>query len=309
MTEYEEQLDELLDVYDDKEEVESGMVSKQHRIGRSIVERMLLEDDEMGGVYTEATGSQGSAKTSVNLAFASDIMKVHPNDKIFWSSTHNAPLQFLKLEDKDWHFMKWTDARVEFRDRERDGLELDLPVTEFGDFNELWSRAKPGKVNAVFFGDRMIWRKFIGFLRSKYEWSHVFFDEFGEVAPSEQQGDAWREIRKFSEDMKEVRKCNKNIFTNTQSTTDIDYRVRRKLMIRIFLPGAKADSKTRIYQKAIDNLKKDRIRGNQAYVDYDGSFGVVRFRDIFVPRKGRNWEARLGDEKFGKIQARKVDES
>jgi len=309
MIEYEEKLDELLDVYDDNEETNSGMVSKQERVGRDIIQRMLLEDDEMGGVYTEATGSQGSAKTSVNLAFARDIMTVHPEDKIFWSSTYNAPLQFLKLEDKDWHFMKWTDADVDFRDRERNGALLRLPVTMFSDFNELWDRAEPGKVNAVFFGDREIWRDFVGYLRSKYEWSHVFFDEFGEVAPSEQQGDVWRAIRKFSEDIKEVRKCNKNIFTNTQSTTDIDYRIRRKLMIRIFLPGAKADSKTRIYQKAIDNLKKDRIRGNQAYVDYDGAFGVVRFRDIFVPKKGRNWEARLGGERFGEIQARKVDES
>ena len=79
--------------------------------------------------------------------------------------------------------------------------------------------------------------------------------------------------------------------------------------VKIFLPGARADSKTRIFQKAIDNLEVNRKLGNQAYLDYADGFGVVRFRNIFVPQKGRNWEARLGGERVGEIQARENDQS
>jgi hypothetical protein len=135
--------------------------------------------------------------------------------------------------------------------------------------------------------------EYIFYLRSKYEWSHVFFDEFGEVCPSDRAGELWKRIRKFSEDIKEVRKCNKNVHTNTQTTTDIDYRVRRKLMIRIFLPGARTDGKTRVYQKAVDKLIKDPVNGNMAYLEWDGRFGITRFRDIFKPLPSRSWEARI----------------
>lgn len=288
---------------------ENEVTSRREHYGKLHLQRILEENDQIGGVYTEITGSQGSGKTAVMLAFLLDFIKNYPNDKCFWGSTLNAPLQFLKLKDDMYHIMILEGSNIKILDREKNGKEIYFPntgcrypITYFKTFNELWDKAKPGCCNAVFFGDRTIWMDFIFYLRSKYEWAHLFIDEFGEVAPSDKKDIMWQKIRKFSEDIKEIRKCNKNIITNTQTTTDVDYRVRRKLMVRIFLPGAKADRKTRVYQRAIDNLTKDLINGNMAYLDYDGKFGVVRFKNIFKPIKGRNWEARIikpGEEDYG----------
>lgn len=296
-------IDSVLNGYVDASDTESVYESKKSRLGKEILDRILEEDEDLGGVYSETTGSQGSGKTSTNLAFCLEYMTRYPQDRCFWSSTYNAPLQFVKLGLDRVHFMVLEGSGVQFKDRKRYGIDVDVDVTYFKDFDELWEKSIPGKCNAVFFGDRKIWRQFIKYLRRQYDWAHVFFDEFGEVASSEMKGNEWLKIRDFAEDIKEIRKCNKNIHTNTQAVSDIDYRVRRKLMIRIFLPGAKADSKSTVYQKAINNLKVDREKGNMAYVDYDGKFGVTRFRNVFKPLKDMSWEARvMGDDDIAKIK-------
>jgi len=264
--------------------------SKKERVGKELIDRITTEDDNLGGVFLEITGSQGSGKTSVMLALLLYFIQKFPKDKCFWSSTYNAPLQFTKLGDGLYNIMVREGSGVEFKNRV-DGEIVELPVTYFTDFDDLWNKAKPGTCNAVFFGDRYMWLDMLFFLRSKYEWAHIFFDEFGEVASSDQSGKMWKRIRKFSEDIKEVRKCNKNVFFNTQSATDVDYRVRKKLMVRVFLPGSRVDGKTRIFQSAVDNLVKDPVNGNMAYIDKDGEFGITRFKNIFKPIPGKNWEA------------------
>ena len=103
----------------------------------------------------------------------------------------------------------------------------------------------------------------------------------------------WKKIKDFSETVKEIRKCNINLFTNTQTITDIDYRVRRKLMVKVFLPGAIRDPTSRVTQRAIDNLRRDPINGNNAYIDAGGLFGGVKFPRIFKPSKKLSWEARI----------------
>jgi hypothetical protein len=271
--------------------------------------RVLNEDCEIGGTYTETTGSQGSGKTAVNLAFLKHYTTAYPQDKCFWSSTYDTPLQFTKLGTGTYHIMILRGSNVIIYDREKE-VEVKFPneycpypITYFDTYEELWNKAMPGKCNAVFFGKRTFWMDCLHYMKTKLAWAHIFFDEFGEIASSDSSGKDWKKVRKFSEEIKEFRKCNKNIHTNTQSVTDIDYRVRRKLMIRIFLSGAKADSKTRVYQRAIDGLKKDKVNGNNAYIDYDGKFGIVRFGNIFKPIPGMNWDARVitpGDEEFGR---------
>ena len=64
-------------------------------------------------------------------------------------------------------------------------------------------------------------------------------------------------------------------------------------MIKIFLPGARADSQSRVTQRAIDNLDRDPVKGNYAYLDDGGTFGRVRFTEIYKPIPGLSWEARV----------------
>lgn len=271
---------------------ETVEISKSEYNARQILKRILIHDYDAGGVFTETTGSQGSGKTSVNLSFMKATIKNYPNEKIFFSNCYNAPLQFVKIGKPYYTIMVQKNKNITFHDR-NNKLETIYPnITYFDGFNDLYGKAKNGKCNAVFFGDRFIWMDFIGWLRSVGEWSHVYIDEISEICPAFTKGKLWHRIGNFSMHLKEVRKCMLNVHGNTQSVSDIDHRIRTKVMVKIYLVGARADNVSRITQKAIDNLKENHITGNEAFIEYSGKFGKTVFGDIFKPNPNVQWEAK-----------------
>ncbi len=237
-------------------------LSKSEVNAERILKRIHIHDLDSGGVFTEVTGSQGSAKTSVLLSFMDYTMKQYPGEKIFWSSCYNAPLQFVKIGKGKFHIMVKKNSNVTFHDRNQKLKQIFSEVTNFTGYDDLYNKAQPGICNAVFFGNRYKWIDFIHHLRSAGEWAHLYLDEMSEIAPSFTSGKLWHRIGSFSIDLKEARKCMLNIHVNTQSVSDIDHRVRTKVMIKIYLPGARSDSVNRITQTAIDNLEEDQVNGN-----------------------------------------------
>ena len=170
-------------------------------------------------------------------------------------------------------------------------------INYFSTFNQLYKRAKPGILNAVYFGNRLHWMDFIEHVMRYYKWTHVYIDEMGEVCPANQHGKLWKKIDHFSNVAGEIRKCDMNVMYNTQSITDIDYRIRRKLMIKIFMPGAQKDGVTRVSQRAIDNLSQISSPrfGNYGYIDFRGTFGRTQFPTIYKPIRGFSVEARCNN--------------
>jgi len=267
--------------------------------GQRIFTRIAFRNSSEGGVLVEITGSQGSGKTSVMLSFANYFSKNYPNERVYWSNTYDAPIQVLKLEDDDYCILVQKGAGITFHDRDKKLKRIYPNVIEFDGFNDLYQKTELGKVNCVFFGDRIKWMDFIHYLRSTGEWSSIFIDEMSEIASGYSCGNDWKKIGQFATDLKEVRKCLMNVVTNTQSVSDVDHRIRTKVMIKIFLPGSRADSHSRIEQTALDNLHEDKVNGNSAYIEYSGKFGLIEFSDIFKPRKHRNWEAKVNFKKTG----------
>jgi hypothetical protein len=169
-----------------------------------------------------------------------------------------------------------------------------IPVTvQIPDFDDLWNKAKLGVANIVFFGEDYWWMDFIHYLRNVGEWVNVFMDELADIAPAVCSGDMYHKVLKFAGDMGSVRRCMINAMTNTQTVQDVHWTVRKKVMVRIFLPGAIADKYSRVTQEAIDNLKKDPINGNEAYIDMGGDFGKVQFGDIYKPNSQYHIEAHV----------------
>lgn len=255
--------------------------------------RVHIHNPDYGGIFSETTGSQGSGKTAILLSFAKYTMQHYPEEKIFWRSSYGSPLQFFKIGDKKWNIMIKRGANVVFRNRDKKLQHIDLKSTYFDGFDDLYDKAKPGYINAVFFGNKWLWLDFIDWARSTGEWAHYYIDELGDVAPSFTSGDNWKKIGDFANVLKDVRRCMMNVHTNTQSTKDVDYRVRAKIMLKIFLPGAVVDSTTRVMQRAVDNLMRNPIKGNQAYLDIGGQFGVTIFSDVFRPTEGYHIDAHV----------------
>jgi len=261
-----------------------------------ILKRIHIHDLDHGGVFVSITGAQGSGKTSVMLSFMKYTITHYPNEKIFFSNPYNAPLQFVKIGKEHYHIMTKEGAGVTFHDRTQRLKQIYPNVTMFKDYNDLYEKALPGYCNAVFFGDRYEWMGFVHYLRSVGEWTHLYFDELSEIAPAFTGGGIWKQIKDFAIDLKEIRKCQINVFSNTQSLQDLDHRVRTKTMIRLYMPGARSGGESRVNQPAIDNLEENPKLGNQGYVEMSGKFGRTRFKDIFKPNQKQLWEARVNGE-------------
>jgi len=290
------------------------MVSRPEIEGERLLKQLLAQSQDFGGAFAYITGSMGGGKTSAMFSWLLYTLLHYSDQKLFLSETYNAPLQCFKLDRNKLHFMVMDDSNVIFRDRNNHLAQVKLPVTTFKsqkiikevkkgdeievevklipDFDDLYEKAKPGLVNVVFFGNRFYWMDFIAYLRHTGDWSHVFIDELGEITPAGTSGRQWKSIGRFANFTKDLRKCMIKVICNTQSVRDSDYRIQDKFMFRVFLPGAMSDGKhSRVSQSAIDNLISDAERGNFAYIDSKGKFGLIQFKNIFKPNKKYNIEA------------------
>jgi hypothetical protein len=268
--------------------------------GLAVYERMLSFDNDIGGNSIEIQGAPGSAKTAFMLMMIEHIMQLRPNDKIFFSSTFNSPVQFTKLEPSHWVILVEKGSGITFRDRDNKMKLVNPPVTYFTDFQDCFDKAIPGKCNAVFFEDRKFWLPFMSFLRQDIpDWKHVFIDEMHEVAPEQPEGAQRKLLNVFKDDVAEMRKSMMTFCYNTQTHSDIYWPIRTKMMFTVTLPGGKEVKDGMVKQAAINRLERSPTLGNQAYLEMKGSFGKKRAK-IFKPKRGYNFQACPREDGFKK---------
>ena len=262
---------------------------------RRILQRMNQPSLDSGGTFSVLTGAPGSAKTSGMLSLCDYSIRHHPKHKMFFSNSYGVPLQFSKLGKDRFDIMVMKDSNVSFHDRSNRRKQIFPKVTYFEDHEDLYELAKPGRLSAIFFGDRILQMDFLHYLLSIGEWKHVFVDEIGEICPAFTSGKLFHAIGQFALDLKECRKTLTDYCSNTQSIAGIDHRVISVIMVKIYLPGARSSKNGRVMQKAIDNLKIDHVKGNEAYLEAYGSFGKTTFKNIYVPDSKMLWEARTNE--------------
>jgi len=271
--------------------------SKQEAAFVEIMDRIHTQNDDIGAIFLEATGIPGVGKTAVILTFLEDTLINHPNQKCFWRNPYNAPFQFTKLGPGKWEIFVEADSGITFHDRDARNQLIDIPFKTFTSFDDLYEKATPGKCSAVFFANQLKWIDFLRYLNGVGEWTHVFFDEYGELFPFGSSGILYKKIQEASDILKEVRKCRTNVYATTQVTSDVDYRVRNKLMVLVYMYGAKPMARSKVSQRAIDRLDRDIVKGNEGWIEYGyGIFGKGRFTKIYKPIKGQNWEAHLPED-------------
>jgi len=261
------------------EENYDEILAKKTVNGKRIKDRILARNPQDGAVAVECTGLQGSGKTSLNLWFADAILHNDVEERIFWRDSVNSPIQYNKLSNNRYKIMVHQDSDVRFVYTET--MEK-APVKHyrFESMDELYDLAEPDKINAVYFPEEYLWVDLIKHLRLKPGWHSVFLDEYEDVCPQRCRGQQWHRNEWIAKNIKQVRKQLVSVFGNTQSNMDADVRVRTKMMIHIYLFGAKVDGLSPIFQKTISCLDI----GN-AWMDWGHSiYGEVKFPPYY-PKK------------------------
>jgi hypothetical protein len=265
-----------------KEVKEPKMVSKLEKLGKDLLNQILVEDPNAGGQMVEITSGCGMGKTSVLLFFVLWFLKHYPQDKIIWNNSNFTPSQFMRLPSDCYDIFVEKDKGLYFKDVEHN-VVANVPHTEFSSVDELWNLMKPGRVSVIVLKDRRDLMDVIHNIRKRHGWTHIFIDEAADVYPSDSKGKMNKKIKKFAEVTKELRKCRKSIYYCTQSVSDLDYRVRGKKSITLYGPNSRVEHKgTRVYQQAVDKLTKNP-KGLSCFISIGGNFGLVQFTKWFAP--------------------------
>jgi len=290
-------------------------ISPIEQVGEIIFDKILSRDPHVGGHGTEVLGAQGSGKTSFLLHLADIFTKRYPDEILFWRESVETPVQFTR-------FPKWrifVERGLHFRilDKLDGGREIDIPYETFDTlpvvsynrqklrdpeffrknqenkeiqddiFSTICSRARGGELTVLYFKEEFSWVDLMRFLRTRPKFQTLLLDEMEEIFPAATKEELWHRIEWAKDNFKHIRKGLVNLIGNTQDTTDIDWRIRRKLQIHIYLPGAVPDRRSRVIKKAMSVLKP-----GEAYMDWCWTlFGKINFPAYRVTDS--LWEVRL----------------
>jgi len=265
------------------------------REAKEILKSIHSHNKAFGGHFIEITAGTGKGKTAMLLSTASYNLEHFPDERTFFSECFDTPIQVLKLGIDVVHILipEKNKDDITFRDRDK-ALKL-VPhdffnVSYYKDFQDLYERAVPGKINVPFFIDRRDVMEFIAHLRSIGTFNTFLIDEMSEIATS-MGHNMYRRNENFAFTCKDLRKCLCNVWYTAQNTSQVDWRVRSAIDIKIFGPASKADKHSRITQKAIDNLVVNKKTGNEYWISDGGVFGLFRLGDVYEPKEGLNIEA------------------
>ena len=244
-------------------------------------EIILSRRESFGGCTNEILGPQGTGKTSLMLSYACSIMESYPDEIIIWRDSYQSQCQFNRL--KHWEIFAESNDKgsvdLQFRNIYEDSF-VDIPITFFSSFKDLENKMSPGQLNVVYVSDQIVgYIRLINYFRRTRGWQAIFVDEYEDIAPLNCSGAKNELIGALGSEMKNIRKGLVSLFCNTQSKSQIDWRVRSTFMVETYLSGAKKDKSSSVYQNAINSLEK-----GAAWVSWEGKFGRINF-DGFTPRK------------------------
>ena len=257
----------------------------KHRLaveGEKLWNILFERNPDFGGWFAEITGLMGRGKTSLMLAMADKIIKEYPDELIFWREAPLSPLQAPKIGDNFQLFSERKNKVKVFELGERRPIPTDdIEVKYFHGGIDLIKQARPGQLNVVYFKNPQRWLDLMFRLRFNTKFQTLLIDEMEDITPGrcrKEDGSYWNND-KFANHLKEIRKCKINITYNTQSKSDIDWRIRSKVMMHVYLPGSRGDNESPIYKGMIQALKV-----GDALLDLGFSlFGKIRF-DVYKPK-------------------------
>jgi len=276
-----------------------------------FMRRLFSHNEDIGAISSITTGQPGSCKTAASCSMCETVMQTHPEDKIFWRSALNAPIQIFKLPK--WHLYVEKDSGIRFYDRNKgvditDNLYRNNHITYFTSFEELYNKAEAGICNGVFFKDLYLWGmtkdqgnlqwfRFIRFLLHNSNWDYVFIDEYQEMVKANSKGNLFWEIDTHADDVSTARKACVAIHANCHQIQELDYRIKPSYMLLSQMYGSLKYSGSPVSKKAIAAMHRPKeSTGAEAWLSEGGNYGHIIFKKVYVLPKYLNIEARIIEE-------------
>lgn len=256
---------------------EKSSVPSLTKNGKEIWDTLFARDRDIGGFFTELSGLMGSGKTSLMFTMGDKAIKENPMEICFLREPEGTPSQFSKLKS---HYELYRDARYPIKIYEIKLGEPLIPVDHikihpFRGIQELLKKVKPSQMNVVYFKPDELWHwaYLLDKLRLDAQWESCYWDESEDLFPLNAAGEFYEANQRFSNSAKQIRKSRVNLTYNSQASSDVDWRLRRKVQAWFYLRGSRVDPLGPVYQGAISKLEI-----GQCYVDLmHGQFGVLRF--------------------------------
>lgn len=227
--------------------------------GQILLDNIFSRDADRGATFTECSGLQGSGKTSLALGFADKIMSINPSEIIYWRESVGTPCQFTKIGTGKYQILIEKDYPLEILEITNNLLPVeDVKIIYFTGLNDLYQKSKPKMLNVVYFKKPISWIDLILFLGNKPEWQSLFWDEYEDIVPQRcsnaGEDKQWSRNEQFAQSLKQLRKSRVSLFANTQSSMDVDVRVRSKIMYWVYLYGSRRDKISPVSKGAIQSL-------------------------------------------------------
>ena len=232
----------------------------KHRLaveGEKLWNTLFERNREFGGWFVEITGLMGRGKTSLMLTMADKIFREYPDELVFWREGASSPIQAPKIGDNFKLLVERGYRLGLYELGETRPIKSDkYDITYFKGYLDLIKHSEPGILNVVFFKDLQKWLGLLSTLRQNTRFQTILIDEMEDITParcSKETGNYWTN-EAFANRLKEIRKSRINLIYNTQAKTDVEWRLRSKIMMHIYLPGSRTDDESPVYKKMIQGL-------------------------------------------------------
>jgi len=220
--------------------------------------RELLEKDlAHGGKDCLITGKPDSGKTGLLLGIAFRICEFEIC--IFRGAKYGHELRFpgrIKTIAYNCNPLFYDENGIPID-------EINKKIKYVETFDDILNSCELGKLNVLYFpfkNERKYWVAFGEFLIERFpgryasNYISLFIDEVEDIIPAPEEGSA-KDVRAFTNNLKEFRKTLISFYVNTQQASDIHWLAKGKIRYRIYLRGAFIPkSEHRVIQAAVDNL-------------------------------------------------------
>lgn len=306
------------------------------QIGQIHLQNLFVRDPQQGGRLVLMTGYQGVGKTTLLEKFAQRAFSL--GDYVVWrgrdlAQWHRFPDYWLNVtlfvhEDDDIKILKLP----------HDGgppEEIDnVRIVKYREPQEVVRKLRKTKINVIYepsfysISERMVyeiakrtnifisperrkamkasyfWYEFMYHLleRPNRRWVSVFFDEFDDIAPETPKGLQWVLQEWMMHTVKDLRKAFISLFASTHVLTNVDWRIRSKFQIRIYLQGAQIEKGSIIRKKQLTQ----QLPIGVGIIEW-GTYGLFRFDplpptdyDVLVKKE---WHGELPDMTIDDVPA------